>query len=337
MTTRKRNEYLDVELSEEEDDAVHNSDEVEDARNSRLNGLSTRKPKRRKTDTSDEEASEASEAEAADTSGLEAEQDTVHLSRDAATEPSLPKKNPKLKPLTHSQLATSQRKARKTGVLYLSRIPPFMRPSTIRHLLTPYGDISRLFLTPEPPAVYARRIKAGGNKKRSFIDGWVEFASKKHAKICAETLNGETIGGKKGGWYRDDIWNVKYLRGFKWSDLMEQVQGEEKAREGRMRAELQREQRERKAFLGNVELAKREKGMETKRRKKEDDGKRVGEGVDGAMDALRNTEPLSDSKASGKRVFERRFRQNEVKTRTRHSQGLQEEPDDVTRVLSKIF
>ncbi|MCJ1438065.1 RNA-binding ATPase activator esf2 [Xylographa pallens] len=334
MTTRKRNEYLDAELSEEEDDdAVLDADEVEDARNSRLNGLSTRKPKRRKTDASDSEASEASEDDIADETHPQADPTTTAPSRDAATESLLANKNLKLKPLTQSQLASSQRKARKTGVIYLSRIPPFMRPSTIRHLLTPYGDISRLFLTPEPPAVYTRRVKAGGNKKRSFIDGWVEFASKKHAKICAETLNGETIGGKKGGWYHDDIWNIKYLRGFKWTDLMEQVQGEEKAREGRMRAELQREQRERKAFLGNVEAAKREKGMEMKRKKKEEDGKRTGEGVNGATNTVRTTEPLSN----GKRPFERRFRQNEVKIRSANSQGMQEQPDDVTRVLSKIF
>ncbi|MCJ1396447.1 RNA-binding ATPase activator esf2 [Xylographa bjoerkii] len=333
MTTRKRNEYLDVELSEEEANAIYDSDGAEDARNSRLNGLSTRKPKRRKTDASDEEATEASEVDVVDKSGPRAEQDTTIPSRDIATKSIPANKNPKLKLLTQSQLASSQRKAQKTGVIYLSRIPPFMRPSTIRHLLTPYGDISRLFLTPEPPAIYARRVKAGGNKKRSFIDGWVEFFSKKHAKICAETLNGETIGGKKGGWYHDDIWNIKYLKGFKWSDLMEQVQGEEKAREGRMRAELQREQRERKAFLGNVEAAKREKGMGVKRKKKEDDGKRIRERIDGAIDDVRDTDPISN----GKRGFERRFRQNEVKTRTASGQETPEQPEDVKRVLSKIF
>jgi len=100
-----------------------------------------------------------------------------------------------------------------------------------------------------------------------------------------------------------------------------------------MRAELQREQRERKAFLGNVEAAKREKGMEMKRKKKEEDGKRTGEGVNGATNTVRTTEPLSN----GKRPFERRFRQNEVKIRSANSQGMQEQPDDVTRVLSKIF
>ncbi|MCJ1296083.1 RNA-binding ATPase activator esf2 [Xylographa carneopallida] len=333
MTTRKINNFLDVGLSEEEADTGRDSEEIEDARNSRLNGLSTRKPKRRKTSASDEEASEASDIDETTISSAQAEQETTAPGRDASTESLPPTKNPKVKSLTQSQLASSQRKARKTGVIYLSRIPPFMRPSTIRHLLAPYGDISRLFLTPEPPAVYTRRIKAGGNKKRSFIDGWVEFALKKNAKICAETLNREIIGGKKGGWYHDDIWNIKYLRGFKWSDLMEQVQGEEKAREGRMRAELQREQRERKAFLGNVEAARREKGMELKRRKKEEFLKRTEGDTNNVKNTLQDTEPLVDRK----RPFERRFRQNEIRIRTAISHGMQEQADDVMKVLSKIF
>ena len=334
MTTRTRNEYLDPGLSEddEETDIINDEDEVEDARNSKLNRLSRRNSKKRKVDELEEAASEVSEIEVDSATGKGAERNAevkLHQSPTKHTSSG----NSKLKPLNPSQLASSHRKARKTGVVYLSRIPPFMRPSTIRHLLTPYGDISRLFLTPEPPSVYARRTKAGGNKKRSFIDGWVEFSSKKCAKICAETLNGEIIGGKKGGWYHDDIWNIKYLRGFKWGDLMEQVQGEEKAREGRMRAELQREQRERKAFLGNVEAAKREKGKETKRRKKETDKYHSTGNGNGVPEELHNTESLLDSK----RNFERRFRQNEVKARSAYSIEFQEQPEAVRRVLGKIF
>ena len=35
------------------------------------------------------------------------------------------------------------------GVVYLSRIPPFMRPRKVRHLLSRYGDIGRVYLQPE--------------------------------------------------------------------------------------------------------------------------------------------------------------------------------------------
>jgi hypothetical protein len=55
------------------------------------------------------------------------------------------------------------------------------------------------------------------------LTGWVEFADKKIAKAVALTLNNTAIGGKKHGFYHDDIWNIKYLKGFKWTNLTEQI------------------------------------------------------------------------------------------------------------------
>ena len=335
MATRKHSDYLDVGLTDEEQ-SNHSADDFED---SRTTNLQSRSSKRRKVDHSagEDEADFSDEEEGGDKEDIirDGALEPEAASNDAfvATRKSLSKTNSKLKPLTKSQLAASQLRARKTGVIYLSRIPPFMRPSTLKHLLTPYGTINRLFLTPEPAASYARRLKGGGNKKRSFVDGWVEFASKKHAKICAETLNGEIIGGKKGGWYHDDIWNIKYLRGFKWSDLMEQVQGEERMREGRMRAELQKEMRERKVFLGNVEMAKKEAGMEAKRKTKEE--RKVIDGGNGPRAGVDNAEPVKDT--GKRRKHERRFRQSEVRVRDTDGKSGAEQPEHVTRVLSKIF
>ncbi|RYH30941.1 hypothetical protein EON65_03790 [archaeon] len=37
----------------------------------------------------------------------------------------------------------------KRGVLYISRVPPFMKPNKLRTLLEPYGEITRLFLAEE--------------------------------------------------------------------------------------------------------------------------------------------------------------------------------------------
>ena len=68
-----------------------------------------------------------------------------------------------------------------------------------------------------------------------FISGWVEFAEKKIAKNVrswrffrgnnnhfisfqvALALNNTLIGGKKRSFYHDDIWNIKYLKGFKYA------------------------------------------------------------------------------------------------------------------------
>jgi ESF2/ABP1 family protein len=42
-----------------------------------------------------------------------------------------------------------------------------------------------------------------------FSEGWVEFKSKKHAKLVAEKLNRQLVGGKrKNPWY-EEMWNIK--------------------------------------------------------------------------------------------------------------------------------
>ena len=41
----------------------------------------------------------------------------------------------------------------------------------------------------EENSVRTKRVKSGGNKKKSFTEGWVEFADKKRAMRIARTLN----------------------------------------------------------------------------------------------------------------------------------------------------
>ena len=37
----------------------------------------------------------------------------------------------------------------KPGIIYLSRIPPYMRPLKIRHVFSKYGKVGRIYLQPE--------------------------------------------------------------------------------------------------------------------------------------------------------------------------------------------
>jgi ESF2/ABP1 family protein len=53
------------------------------------------------------------------------------------------------KQLTNSKLIEFKKTKNKTGVIYLSRIPPFMKPAKIKHLLSRYGEIGRVYLAPE--------------------------------------------------------------------------------------------------------------------------------------------------------------------------------------------
>jgi ESF2/ABP1 family protein len=195
-----------------------------------------------------------------------------------------------------------------------------MKPATLKHYLTPYGEIGRVFLTPEDPVAQKQRVRNGGNKKKSFTDGWVEFINKKDAKAAAETLNGNIIGGKKGNFYHDDMWNMKYLTGFKWSHLTEQIANENAERAARLRAEVARTRRENKSFVEDVERSKMLEGMRAKKAAQAD---RAG---------------AAPAKPVGRvRELTRDFKQNEVKSKRIKDSSKSEQSEDVQRVLSKIF
>ncbi len=40
-------------------------------------------------------------------------------------------------------------KEKTPGVVYLSRVPPYMKPHKLKHLLMPYGRVGRVYLQPE--------------------------------------------------------------------------------------------------------------------------------------------------------------------------------------------
>ena len=126
--------------------------------------------------------------------------------------------------LRSDKVSESRTAIAKTGVVYLSRIPPRLSPTKIRQLLAPFGSsILRIFLAPESTAEHTRRAKAGGSKRRQFTEGWVEFEDKKVAKKVAGLLNAQRIGTKKGDFWYDDLWCIKYLPKFKWHHLTEQI------------------------------------------------------------------------------------------------------------------
>jgi ESF2/ABP1 family protein len=146
-----------------------------------------------------------------------------------------------VKPLTPEALKAFNAAQAKTGVVYISRIPPGMRPTKVRHLMGQHGEIGRVYLQQEGASflplilvsvlltewidakrAYLRR-KHTSTKKAHFTEGWVEFKDKRVARAAAEMLNAQPIGGKKGTRWRDDVWTMKYLPRFKWDMLTEQI------------------------------------------------------------------------------------------------------------------
>lgn len=280
MSVRKRNEYLE---GDESDDEIENGydSEAEEGRGAIAN-------KRRKLDREQDDPSDISSDEAEPPAQVRKTAPTdsrFDVSRFVAedehptSQPSDKPRKKKSKDLKAYEAA--HKKAKKSGVVYISRVPPFMKPQTLKHFLEPHAPhgLGRIFLTPEDHTQHTQRVKNGGNKKKSFTDGWVEFTSKKEAKLAAEQLNGNIIGGKKGGFYHDDLWNMKYLKGFKWEHLTEQINNENAERAARIREEVRRTRKENRQFVEDVERGKMLAGMERKEKEKLERG-----GGDGGTD-----------------------------------------------------
>jgi ESF2/ABP1 family protein len=331
MAPEKRNHFLDADESDE--DVGRDYDSEEDLQKG------GRSAKRRRVDDESDNEDDFSD-DGGDTAGEEDDQhegradgeeqdDTRHDKE--KTPKDARKKVAELpgvsKPLTKKNLVATEAAIRKSGVVYLSRIPPFMKPAKLRSLLEPYGAINRIFLSPEDPAAHTRRVKAGGNKKRSFTDGWVEFVNKKDAKTVCELLNARPIGGKKGSYYRDDLWNLLYLKGFKWHNLTEQIAAENAERTSRMRAEISKTTKENKEFVRNVERAKMLDGIEAKNAAKKEKNKEAADaaGVDGGDKEVR--------KEAGGKERKRTFAQIPLAKKKK----AEDQPDQVKRVLSRIF
>lgn len=154
------------------------------------------------------------------------------------------------------------------GVIYMSRVPPFMKPNKARSLLEEYGEITRIYLAEEDAAVRKKRKEKGGNASKQFSEAWIEFSDKKVAKRVAESLNNTPIGGRKSDFYHDDIWNLKYLKKFKWEFLTEKISYERRVREQKVNAAMMQSKRENAEFVELVEQTKGQKHVEQRKEKR---------------------------------------------------------------------
>ena len=268
-----RNEYLDHGSSDESDeDNGYDSEAAETSRNTTLQRARKRRKLSHSSDSEDDVDREASlERHSSQDAHSEPDENEGEPSEDEPvthTKPHVPNSHPSTDESTTEATKHRQKdkKLTRPGVVYLSSLPPYLRPSALRNILTQRGfsPITRLFLT--PTSTTKSRTKT--SKRQMYSEGWIEFASHKTAKKCVEALNAQVVGGKKGGYYRDDVWNMRYLRGMGWGELMEGVAGERREEEARRDEERRRAEREAKMFIEGVEGGKVLEGMRQKRRLK---------------------------------------------------------------------
>lgn len=86
-----------------------------------------------------DEGSEAEEDE-------EQDDDEDELNNDDAEGNTSPLPSSLIPTLTPKELEAFERKQRKRGIIYISRIPPGMTPPKVRHLLSGFGEVERIYL-----------------------------------------------------------------------------------------------------------------------------------------------------------------------------------------------
>lgn len=133
-----------------------------------------------------------------------------------------------LKPLKKSALIKFQEKVAKSGIVYMSRVPPHMKPNKLRQLLEVHAKIGRIFMAPTQtgPTDLDAQVKARKTRymKRSkeFAEAWIEFVDKEEAQLVVEMLNCQPMGGKNRSKFKEDLWNLKFVEEMKWDDLTEE-------------------------------------------------------------------------------------------------------------------
>jgi len=151
-----------------------------------------------------------------------------------------------------------QEKKKKPGVIYLSSVPDGMNVTQTTAFFSEFGRVGRVFLQPD------KTDKQKGKFNRVFSEGWVEFASKKVARLAAERLNCQPVGGKRKSKAHDQTWNIKYLPRFKWVHLSERLAYEAAVRQQRLRTEISQVKREAEHFKSSVESGKRKRSRGSK-------------------------------------------------------------------------
>lgn len=322
-----RNDFLDHGSSEESANEQGYDSEAAEVSKTARSSLNERANKRRKLSHSSESEDDIDEdiatkvraSDAPEVSRDEQHEDEEAQPLDSALAPTIDH------PSSQSAQSTSKRKAKdkkptRPGVIYLSSLPPYLRPSALRNILTQRGftPITRLFLAP----ISTTKSKSKSSRQM-YSEGWIEFASHKTAKRCVDALNAAPVGGKKGSYYRDDVWNMRYLKGMGWRELMEGVAGERREEEGRRDEERRRAEREAKVFVEGVDEGRRVEGMREKRRRKgrvDESGEPASAGIE-----VKRTWRQFEAKGNGK------GKRGEKETR---EEGISQEAREV---LGKIF
>lgn len=194
MTTRKHNEFLDIAPSDEDSANDRGYDSEENVAKSK--GRAVKRQRTANTQDffgleSDDESADEEDKGQTEVKGKRGKQlkskqpasDDEDEDEDGndqdggalldTTKPVKPVKP--VKPLSTKRL--KEPKKNKTGVVYLSSLPPYLKPFALKNMLEQrgFGPITKVFLSPLMPSNSGPQRRL--SKRKRYTDGWLEFKS----------------------------------------------------------------------------------------------------------------------------------------------------------------
>lgn len=163
VTKKRKSETVDEELEDSDDDEINNDEDDEDNENA----VFSQDSDGQSDGNGHEHDSEAEESE----NNGNSDQESI----DYDTDDDENRKALLPEALLPHNLEKFEAKIAQTGVCYMSRIPPFMKHTKLRSMLSKYGTILRIYLNPEDPKISARRKKYKKNRRVNYTEGWIEF------------------------------------------------------------------------------------------------------------------------------------------------------------------
>ena len=127
----------------------------------------------------------------------------------------------KVKGMNIDEYKAWKKNQNKRGVIYLKSLPFGCTQDQLKKIFSEFGVITNIYLE-------TLKNNNGTNKKIydrwfNYCEGWIEFESKKIAKMVAKLINDSKIPKKyvNNKIARNFTWKIKYLKGFKWHHLKE--------------------------------------------------------------------------------------------------------------------
>jgi ESF2/ABP1 family protein len=146
------------------------------------------------------------------------------------------------------------------GVVYLSSVPREMSTSEVKKCFLAYGDIFRSRFVPyetaeaasarEEEKKRAKKLALGKSSgpPTSYREAWLEFVKAEDAEFAAKSLNGTAVDVKRTRKAYGELWNVKYLPGFTWEDLVNEAESKRRELKQRRFLMLKQERRNNELF-----------------------------------------------------------------------------------------